>query len=412
MKPLQGLKVLDLSSNIAGPFATLNLARLGARIIKVERPAGDPSRQWAPMVNGMSLVFDALNRGKESVAIDMTSPEGRALVTRLIEWSDVLIHNFTARVASKLCFEEMHVKKINPDILYCSVGAFGSGPHGAQLPGYDGVAQAFAGIMEMTGAPGSPPTRCAPAVIDMGTGQWVVIAVLSAVLSKQRGEHVSSLETTLVDTALGMVPYQATEALLTGERPPKYGTGSPLGAPHEVFPTMDRPIFIGAPSENLWRSVVEVLEAPELLEDRRFRTSADRLQNLEALRDALNARLARRPASEWHERLVRAGVPTAEVLGLEETVVHPLALERGWFEQLGDGPPVVRMPVLVDGKAVSSHPTAPHLGEHTERILRELGFDPHAVGDLLERGTVISPHGSNGNGHSSIHPAPLAERTG
>jgi formyl-CoA transferase len=391
MKPLQGLNVLDLSSNIAGPFATLTLARLGARVIKVERPAGDPSRQWAPMVKGVSLVFDALNRGKESVGIDIASSEGRELVGQLVGRADVLVHNFTPKVVSKLKLEEHQVKAANPDIIYTTVGAFGSGEFGARLPGYDGVAQAFAGIMEMTGAPGSPPTRCAPAVVDMGTGQWVVIGVLAAVMSKQRGQAVSNLEMTLVDTAVGMVPYQATEALLTGQRPPKYGTGSPLGAPHEVFPTADRSIFIGAPSENLWRSLVQAMEAPELLDDPRFRTGADRLDNLEELRQAVIARLARRPASEWQERLVAAGVPTAEVLGLEETVVHPLAKERTWFEQLNDGPPVVRMPILVDGQPIASSPAAPRLGEHTSAVVDELGVGQPAVVDLVRRGVLITP---------------------
>jgi crotonobetainyl-CoA:carnitine CoA-transferase CaiB-like acyl-CoA transferase len=391
MKPLQGLNVLDLSSNIAGPFATLTLARLGARVIKVERPTGDPSRQWAPMVNGMSLVFDALNRGKESVVIDIAVPEGRKLVGQLIKRSDVLVHNFTPKVASKLKLSEEQVQEANPDIIYTTVGAFGSGEVGARLPGYDGVAQAFAGIMEMTGAPGSPPTRCAPAVVDMGTGQWVVIGVLAALMSKQRGEKVSTLETTLVDTAVGLVPYQATEALLTGQRPPKYGTGSPLGAPHEVFPTEDRSIFIGAPSENLWRALVGAMDAPELLDDPLFRTGADRLNNLEALRDALVARLARRPASEWRDRLVEAGVPTAEVLGLEETVVHPIAKERTWFEEPNDGPPHVRMPILADGQAVSASRGAPRLGQHTSAIVGELGVGHDALIDLVDRGVLVTP---------------------
>jgi formyl-CoA transferase len=398
MKPLHGLTVLDLSSNIAGPFATLTLARLGARIIKVERPAGDPSRQWAPMVNGVSLVFDALNRGKESVGVDIAASEGRDIVVQLIERSDVLIHNFTPKVAGKLRLEEAQVKEANPDIIYTTIGAFGAGEFGARLPGYDGVAQAFAGIMEMTGAPESPPTRCAPAVIDMGTGQWVVIAVMAAVMSKQRGEPVHHLEASLVDTAVGLVPYQATEALLSGKRPPKYGTGSPLGAPHEVFPTRDRSLFIGAPSENLWRSVVEALEAPELLEDPRFRTGSDRLHNVESLRAALIDRLSERPASEWYERFVEAGVPTAEVLGLEETVVHPLAKERRWFEELHDGPPIVRMPVLADGNLVSSSRGSPRLGEHTCAVLDELGIGQRGLADLIGRGVLVSADAGSGPG--------------
>jgi crotonobetainyl-CoA:carnitine CoA-transferase CaiB-like acyl-CoA transferase len=375
MRPLEGIQVLDLSANIAGPLATSTLARLGARIIKVERPAGDPSRQWAPFVDGTSLTFDALNRGKESVVLDLTTEVDRALLEAIAATSDVFVHNYTPDVLAKLRLTEQDVKAMNPDLLYCTVGAFGGGEIGSRLPGYDGVAQAFTGIMEMTGQPDSPPTRCAPAVVDVSTGQWLVVGILAALLGRDRGTAPSAIETTLVDTAISMVPYQATEALLTGVRPPKYGTGSPLGAPHEVFPTADRPIFIGAPSQNLWHSLVTiVLEAPQLLDDERFASNDDRLLNVVALRAEMAAQLSARPAAEWIERLAAAGIPTSEVLGLEETVVHPLSGERRWFEPaVGAGAPIVRLPILVDDQVVATATTSPRQGEHTDAIRAEFG---------------------------------------
>lgn len=385
MKPLAGVTVLDLSSNIAGPVATLTLGRLGARVIKVERPEGDPSRAWAPMVDDRSLVFDGLNRGKESVVLDLKSEAGRSDLDGLIAASHVLVHNFTPRVASRLRLLEADVRSQNPEIVYCTVGAFGSGAVGAALPGYDGVAQAFAGIMEMTGHEGSPPTRCAPAVIDMGTGQWAAIGVLAALFGQSRGADVGSVETTLVDTAIGLVPYQATEALLTGNRPPKYGTGSPLGAPHEVFPAKDRPLFIGAPSEHLWVALVDALEAPELAEDPRFVTSADRLDNIDDLRAELTRVLASRTATEWIDRLRQARVPTAEVLGLEETVVNELATERQWFERVEGTTPVVRIPIMLDDRVIETARRSPLLGEQTEAVLRE--FSTVAMTDDMKHRT-------------------------
>ncbi len=183
MRPLEGVTILDLSSNIAGPLATLTLSRLGAQVIKVERPGGDPSRAWSPKVDDVSLVFDTLNRGKQSIALNLSDPGGRRVLEQLVAHCQVVVHNFTPDVAMKLSLTEDDLRVLNTDIIYCNVGAFGSGPFGARLPGYDGVAQAFTGIMEMTGAPGSPPTRCAPAVVDVGTGQWLVISILAALLS-------------------------------------------------------------------------------------------------------------------------------------------------------------------------------------------------------------------------------------
>jgi crotonobetainyl-CoA:carnitine CoA-transferase CaiB-like acyl-CoA transferase len=373
MRPLEGIQILDLSANIAGPAATLTLARLGARVIKVERPAGDPSRQWAPFVGGQSVTFDSLNRGKEGIVLDLNDARDRRLLEDLAAASDVFVHNYTPDVLAKLRLREPDIKAMNPEIIYCTVGAFGGGPIGERLPGYDGVAQACTGIMEMTGHPGSPPTRCAPAVVDLGTGQWLVIGVLAALMSRGQGRPVDSVETTLVDTAIGLVPYQATEALMTGVRPPRYGSGSPLGAPHEVFATADRPIFIGAPSENLWRALVlRVLDSPELLDDERFRTGNDRLDNVEELRAEITGRLSVHPAAHWTELLTSAEIPTAEVLGLEEAVVNPLADERRWFEKRpGEDGAVIRMPILVDGEVVRTQGAAPVQGEHTDAVRAE-----------------------------------------
>jgi crotonobetainyl-CoA:carnitine CoA-transferase CaiB-like acyl-CoA transferase len=338
----------------------------------------------------MSLVFDGLNRGKQSVGINVSDQGGREVLERLMRLCHVCVHNFTPDVATKLSLSEEDVRVVNPDIIYCNVGAFGSGVVGARLPGYDGVAQAFTGIMEMTGAPGSPPTRCAPAVVDVSTGQWLVISILAALLSQQRGEPVSSIETALVDTAMGLVPYQAIEALITGERPPKYGTGSPLGAPHEVFPAKDRPIFIGAPSQNLWLALIAALDAPHLGSDPRFKSEGNRLKNVAALRASMAVALSGRTAAEWQDRLSDAGIPTAEVLGLEETVVHPLAQERRWFEEADGTPPIVRMPFIVDGEVVPTPGHAPRLGEHTSSVLSELGLTGDEVDRLVGTGAVIS----------------------
>lgn len=381
MQPLAGIRILDLSSNLAGPLATQTLARLGASVIKVERPQGDPSRAWGPFVEGTSVAFDSLNRCKRSVVLDLKAPAALDVVRRLVERSDVLVHNFGPGVAERLGLDAASVHRINEEIIYCAVAAFGTGPTGVHLPGYDGVVQAFTGIMEMTGHPGAAPVRCAPAMIDMSTGQWAVTAIMGALMSRQRGEPVREVEVALVDSAMGLIPYQAAEALLTNERPRRFGSGSPLAAPHQVFMTADRPIFVGAPNQRQWEMFIRAIDATELLEDERFAGNLDRMGHLEALEEEINKRLASAPMEVWRARLEAAGIPVAEVLGLEEAVRHPLAEERSWFED-GDLP-VVRLPIIADGALIASRSRSPRLGEHTVEVLEEAGLDSHSVEELL-----------------------------
>lgn len=388
MQPLNGVAVLDLSSNLAGPLATMTLGRLGASVTKIERPEGDPSRAWGPFVDGTSIAFDSLNRCKRSVALDLKSSDGMTVVRRLIGRSDVLVHNFGPGVAERLGLDEASVRALNDAIVYCAVAAFGSGPAGVGLPGYDGVVQAFTGIMEMTGHPGDSPVRCAPALVDMSTGQWAVIGIMGALMARVQGQPVRSVEVALVDTALGLIPYQAAEALITGQRPRRFGSASPLAAPHQVFMTADRPLFVGAPNQRQWEMLVQVIEAPELLDDARFATNAQRMDHLEALESELNKRLAAAPAAAWQERLAAAGIPVAEVLGLDEAVRHPLAEERSWFE--AGEVPVVRLPLLVDGAPGHSDSRSPRLGEHTREVLAEAGFAGEAIDELLQTGVAFA----------------------
>jgi crotonobetainyl-CoA:carnitine CoA-transferase CaiB-like acyl-CoA transferase len=387
VQPLAGIRILDLSSNLAGPLATLTLARLGASVTKVERPVGDPSRAWGPFVDGMSVAFDSLNRCKRSLVLDLKSPPAMEVIRRLVSQHDVLVHNFGPGVAERLGLDEASVRRNNEDIIYCAVAAFGSGPSGVHLPGYDGVVQAFTGIMEMTGHPGAPPVRCAPAMIDMSAGQWAVIGIMGALMARQWNEPVRQVDVALVDSAMALIPYQAAEALLTGERPRRFGSGSPLAAPHQVFMTADRPIFVGAPNQRQWEMFVRALDAPGLLDDERFASNLDRMDHLEELEEEVNKRLAAAPASVWQARFEEAGIPVAEVLGLEEAVRHPMAEERSWFEE-GDMP-VVRLPLLIDGEVLPSRSQSPQLGEHTVEILEEAGLSSEAVEALLRDAVAV-----------------------
>jgi len=230
-------------------------------------------------------------------------------------------------------------------------------------------------------------------MIDMSTGQWAAIGIMGALMARQRGEPVREVEVALVDSAMGLIPYQAAEALLTNERPRRFGSGSPLAAPHQVFMTADRPIFVGAPNQRQWEMFIRAIDAPDLLEDERFASNLDRMDHLEALEEEINKRLASAPLDVWQARLGAAGIPVAEVLGLEEAVRHPLAEERSWFED-GDMP-VVRLPIIVDGAMIASRSASPRLGEHTVEVLREVGLDDAAVDDLLA-GAVVRQASTSG----------------
>ena len=363
------------------------LAQLGADVIKVEPPQGDDSRAWPPFEQGMSLSHRHMGAGKRGIVIDLKVPEGVEVALALIATCDVVLQSMRPGVADRIGIGQAASRAANPDVLYYDLNAFGSGPTGSAMPGYDPLVQAFTGIMQMTGHAGSPPTRCAPSLIDLGSGQWIAMGVLAALMSRQQGRPVGSIETALVDTAFSVVPYQATAAKLTGKRPPKAGSGNPIAAPYQCYRARDADILIAAPSQRLWEAVVNALGAPELARDPRFAGVSDRSENLQALEQALNAILARQDVATWIDRLSGAGVPVTRVSGLEEAVRSAVADERRTFIE-SDGVPLVRLPWLADGHPLPWRRPAPRLGEHSLEILSELGYDARQSAALISRGAV------------------------
>ena len=371
--PLAGVRILDFSTNMAGPYATMILAQLGADVIKVEAPSGDDARAWAPEIDGASIVHRHMNAGKRGIVLDLGTTAGREAALGLAAKSDVLLQSMRPGVAERIGIGEEEVRAANPDILYYALNAFGAGPIGQSLPGYDPLVQAFTGIMRMNGHDGAPPVRCAPSVVDLGTGQWVAMGVLAAMLAKQRGQPVRSMETALVDTGFSLVAHQATAARLSGKRPARAGSGNPIAAPYEVYPARDGELMIAAPNQRLWERVAQVLGITELVEDLRFLTVADRSRNNAELTPLISAALAVEGVAVWVERLRATGVPVTPVAGLEEAVRAQATDERRIFAEL-DGVPHVRLPWIADGQIVPWTRRAPRLGEHTDEVLDELGL--------------------------------------
>ena len=387
LRPLAGIRVADFSANMAGPYGAMILAQLGADVINVEPPQGDDARSWPPSVDGLSLTHRYVGAGKRGIVIDLKQAAGVEVALALIARSDVVLQSMRPGVADRIGIGHAAARAVNPDVLYYDVNAFGSGPVGQAMPGYDPLVQAFTGIMQMTGHEGSPPTRCAPSLIDLGSGQWIAMGVLAALMARQKGQPVGTMETALVDTAFSVIPYQACAAKLSGERPPKAGSGNPIAAPYQCYRTLDADILIAAPSQRLWLALVGALEAPGLARDSRFASVGARSQHCKALEQALNGILAAGDAESWISRLTRAGVPVARVSGLEQAVVGDIAKERGTFVESG-GVPLVRLPWLVNGQPVPWVRPAPRLGEHSQEILAELGFDGQRCAELIHCGAV------------------------
>ena len=399
LQPLAGVRVADFSSNMAGPYGAMILAQLGADVIKVEPPQGDDARAWPPFVDGMSLSHRHMGAGKRGMVIDLKKKQGVEIAMTLMASSQVVIQSMRPGVADRIGIGQAAVRAINPDILYYDLSAFGSGEKGRAMPGYDPLVQAFTGIMQMTGHEGSAPTRCAPSLIDLGSGQWIAMGVLAALLARQKGQPVGSLDTALVDTAFSVIPYQATAAKLSGQRPPKAGSGNPIAAPYQCYRARDAELLIAAPSQRLWEAVIQALETPALSKDERFATVSLRSQNLKALEAELTAILGRQDVDTWVERFRRAGVPVTRVSGLEQAVNSDVARERGTFMD-SDGVPLVRLPWLVDGAPIAWGRPAPRLGEHNLEILAELGYSDAQVTEFMRSGAI---------GQASTESARLAE---
>lgn len=387
LNALPGVRVVEFGSNFAGPYAGMILAQLGADVIKVESPDGDDARRFAGRVGDTSIAFAHVNAGKRGCVIDMKTGGGREAVHRLLATADVVIQSLRPGSADALGIGRAAVLQRVPGVLYYDVTAFGNGPEGQTMSGYDPMVQAFTGIMQMTGHDGSPPTRAAPSIIDFGTGQWVALGVLAAMLARNAGTPVHSLDTALVDTAFSVVPYQATAAYMQGERPPRAGSGNPIAAPYQCYRAKDGYLLIAAGNQRLWRSLVAELGAPELLTDERFGTPEQRSLHRKELEALLDERLAGATVAEWTARLRAARVPAGPVMHLDEAVTSDIAVERRTFDRCGEAD-LVRLPIRFDGRPLAWRRQAPRLGEHTIEILRELGYEKGGIDALIADGAV------------------------
>jgi crotonobetainyl-CoA:carnitine CoA-transferase CaiB-like acyl-CoA transferase len=372
-----GLRVLDLSENIAGPLACLIFADMGADVVKIERPThGDATRSLPPFWGGEATVFQTVNRNKRSAAIDLKSPAGRAAVLRLAADADVVVESFRPGVASRLGLGVDDLCDVNPDLIHVSVNAFGTGPLGHDRPGYDALVQAFTGIMQMTGEPDGEPVRAAPSVIDISTGLWAALAIQAAIVRRDASGEAQRLEASLIDTGLYMMCHQIIGYLGTGSFPPRLGSAAPSAAPYQIFSTADRPIMIATSTDRMFGTLCGVLGLGELSSDPRFVTMDQRLLNRDLLADRIQTVLTSRGATEWLETLATAGVPAGPVNDLREALDHPLTKEREIIARAAEGrvADLLQIHLPMDRGRTAPRRQAPAVGEHTETVLTEAGF--------------------------------------
>jgi crotonobetainyl-CoA:carnitine CoA-transferase CaiB-like acyl-CoA transferase len=399
MDHLRGLRVVDVSQNLAGPYCTQILADLGADVTKVEPPAGDSARAWAPPLwEGQSPLFLSVNRGKRSIQIDLKSEEGKEILWKLIEGADVFLQASRSGVMERLGFDYESVRTRRPGVIYVSVTAYGpTGPLKDQ-PGYDPLMQAYSGLMSITGDDGGAPARVGASVVDFGTGMWGAMGVLSALHKRNATGEGSHVTTALLDTALGLVSYHLTSHIATGEIPGPMGSGFPMISPYRAFPTSDGTLVIAAGNDATFQRLCEGLGIPELPTDPRFVSNPTRVEHRDELFDLLAEATRPHTTGSLWTLLREHAVPCSPIQNMAEVVNDEQVEASGMLPRV-DHPGIpgyrdIALPVRWDGDRPETTRVPPGAGEHTREVLSELGYGDEQIEALVANGTVFGADAS------------------
>lgn len=394
--PLSGVRVLDLTRVMSGPFSTMVLADLGADVVKVEEPtSGDDTRQWGPpFIGDESTYFLSINRNKRSLAVDLKSESGRAAVLELARRADVIVENFRPGVAAKLGLGYEAVSAANPRIVYASISGYGQANSESRKPGYDPMMQARSGLMSITGDIDGLPSRVGVATADISAGLWTAIGILAALHHRSVSGQGQSLDISLFDAQVSWLTNVASAWFASGEVPGRYGTGHPSIVPSEAFRTQDGLLMVAAGNDAMWLRMAGALGVPELGADPRFATNASRVSHREELRRELEHVLSGDVSSAWLARLDAAGVPAARVNSIGEALTDPLLAERDMVVELEHATvgPVrsVGSPLKLSATPTSMRHAPPLLGQHTVAILREVGVDEDLIDEMIRRGDAAN----------------------
>ena len=370
--PFAGLVVIELGASVAAPFAGQILGELGARVIKIEKADGDDARRWGPPFwEGAGAFFQALNRNKESVVCEMRDARQlSALRDFILEHADVVIQNMRPGLVESLGLDGETLLAGRPALIYCNLGAFGRAGPLKDRPGYDPLMQAFGGIMSTTGEPGRPSVRVGASIVDMGTGMWGVIGILTALLERQSTGRGRIVDVSLFETASCWVSLLAAQFLASGKLSGKQGSGAPGIVPYKGYVTSDGEILVSAGSDSLFRKVAGVVGHPEWADDPRFVDNPARVANQVLLYGMLDEILAARPTAHWVDAFEAAGVPCSAINDIAQMVAHPQTEALGLVQDVpGTGMRFIGLPLSFDGKRSAPYSAPPRLGEHTEHVL-------------------------------------------
>lgn len=393
--PLEGLRVLDLSRVLAGPVCSMLLGDLGADVLKVEQPGvGDETRSWGPpFYKGESAYFLAINRNKRSLTLNLKDPRGLALLTRLVQASDILIQNFRPGTLARLGLGYAEAARLNGRLIYASVTAYGSSGPGAAKPGYDFIAQGVGGLMSITGLPDGPPTKVGVAVVDVVAGLLLTGLILAALHRRERTGRGEEVETSLLQAAVALLINVASNYLVSGEVPGRWGNAHANIVPYQTFATADGHLNVAIANDGLWRTFCQIIGEPAWAEDPEFATNAARTRNRERLVPLLAARFARLPTAAWLTRLEAAGLPCGPVNTVAEVLADPAVRHLKMVQEV-EHPTLGKVPLLGIPFTLAGSPSVirrppPRLGEHTGEVLEEvLGLSPEDV-EALRREAVL-----------------------
>jgi formyl-CoA transferase/CoA:oxalate CoA-transferase len=392
--PLQELLVVDLTRALAGPYCTLMLADLGARVIKVEAPAGgDDTRGWGPpFLGGESAYFLSVNRNKESLTLNLKDPRGQEVLHRLLARADVLVENFRPGIMDRFGFGYPAVHERYPRLVYCSISGFGQdGPY-RERTAYDLILQGMGGLMGMTGEEGGPPVKVGVAIADICAGMFAAFAILVALRVRDRTGRGQWIDAAMLDGQIAWLTYQAGNYFATGENPRRLGSAHPSIVPYQAFRTADGHINVAVGSEAIWERFCAALGREDLVADPRFRTNPDRVAHRDVLLPLLEATFAAQPTAYWRSVLDAAGVPNGPIYLLSELFADPQVLHRDLVVEM-EHPTAGRirqtgLPVRFSETPGAIRTPPPRLGEHTDAILRELGYDPRTIEQFKGEGVV------------------------
>ncbi|MGY9056442.1 MAG: CaiB/BaiF CoA transferase family protein [Alphaproteobacteria bacterium] len=397
LPPLAGKLVLDFTRVLAGPWSTLNLADLGAEVVKVEHPkTGDDTRHYAPSADhgGETAYFLFVNRNKRSLALDIAKPEGQAVIKRLIAKADVLIENFRPDVMQRKGLDYDSVKAINPGLVYCSISGYGHASPLKLVAGYDPVAQAESGMMWMSGEGDGDPLRTGISYADIFTGMFATQAILGALIAKERDDVGQFIDLALLDSALAVTANYGQVALMTGESPKRYGNGHPFLEPFGLAETADGQISVVIGNVRQWeRFCTDVIGKPEWITDEKFGTNDGRMANAKEFRPLLNEILRQDTRENWIEKFRRAGVPAGSIRDLTEAMGASEVRARGMIAEV-DHPragkvEMVTSPIRYSGTPVAQPVAAPTLGQDSAAVLADCGFSADEIAALAASGVVV-----------------------